>query len=154
MLHTCVLLAAMPGEVALPAGKLAEYHDVPAAQMAKHLQALSAAGVLRATRGRSGGGYQLARPAESVTLLDVVDAIEGTAGAFRCTNIRFRGPCAADPAAYGPVCPVTAAMREVEPAWGEALAARTIADLVEASTAGAVPEVVTSAMVWLQRAAR
>jgi Rrf2 family protein len=154
MLHSCVLLALLPGEKSLPAAKLAEYHDVPAAQMAKQLQALSAAGVLVSNRGRSGGGYQLARPAEDITLLDVVDAVEGREPLFRCTDVRLRGPCAADPGKYGPMCPITRAMREVEKAWRDALAARTIADLVMSSVEEAVPEVASSSMVWLQRSMR
>jgi len=44
--HVCVLLATLPDDAALPAAKLAEYHDVPAAYLAKHLQALAGAGVL------------------------------------------------------------------------------------------------------------
>jgi Rrf2 family protein len=154
MLHSCVLLALLPKEKSLPAAKLAEYHDVPAAQMAKQLQALSAAGVLVSARGRAGGGYQLARPAEQISLLEIVDAVEGHEPVFRCTNVRFRGPCATAPEKYGPMCPITSAMREVEQAWRDALQAKTIADLVMSSFEDAVPEVATSSMVWLQKSMR
>jgi Rrf2 family protein len=154
MLHSCVLLALLPSEKSLPAAKLAEYHDVPAAQMAKHLQALSAAGVLVSARGRAAGGYQLARPPEQITLLDIVDAVEGQEPLFRCTNVRLRGPCATDADKYGPMCPVTQAMRDIEQAWRQALASRTIADLVMASVEDSVPEVVSSSMVWLQKSMR
>jgi Rrf2 family protein len=159
MLHSCILLALLPAEKALPAAKLAEFHDMPAAQMAKQLQALSAAGVLTASRGRAGGGYQLARPADQITLLDVVDAVEGHEPVYWCADIRLRGPAGAAAAAAAPgkvsgVCPVTRAMREVERSWRDALAARTIADLVMASVEDAIPEVVSSSMVWLQRSMR
>ena len=154
MLHSCVLLALLPGKKSLPAAKLAEYHDVPAAQMAKQLQALAAAGVLVSTRGRAGGGYQLARPAEKITLLEVVDAVEGREPVFRCTDVRLRGPCAVEPEKYGPLCPITRAMHEVEQAWRDALAKRTIADLVLSSAEDAVPEVASSSMVWLQKSMR
>lgn len=154
MLHSCVLLALLPREKSLPAAKLAEYHDVPAAQMAKQLQALSAAGVLVSTRGRAGGGYQLARPADRITLLEVVEAVEGRESLFRCTDVRKRGPCSVEPERYSPVCPVTRAMREVEEAWRTALASRTIADLLLSTAEDAVPEVASSSIVWLQRSMR
>lgn len=154
MLHSCVLLALLPGDKSLPAAKLAEYHDVPAAQMAKQLQALSAAGVLVSTRGRSGGGYHLARPADEITLLDVVDAVEGHEPLFRCTDVRLRGPCATEPERYRPLCPITRAMNHVEQAWRDALASTTIADLVLSTAEEAVPEVVSSSLVWLQRSMR
>jgi len=44
--HVCTLLAVLPADAALPAARLAEYHGVPSAYMAKHLQALARAGVL------------------------------------------------------------------------------------------------------------
>ena len=49
--HVCVLLATLPDDAALPAAKLAEYHGVPAAYLAKHLQALAGAGVLQTVKG-------------------------------------------------------------------------------------------------------
>jgi Rrf2 family protein len=154
VLHASALLALLPKGKSLPAAKLAEYHDVPAAQMAKHLQALSAAGVLESVRGRSGGGYRLARPAEDVSLLEVVDAIEGTEPIFRCTGIRFRGPCATAAHKYAPTCAITQAMRDAEQAWRDALASCTVADLVERSREDALPEVVSSSVVWLERSMR
>jgi Rrf2 family protein len=42
----------------------------------KSLKPLASAGVLRSSRGPH-GGYQLARPARSITLLEVVEAVEG-----------------------------------------------------------------------------
>ena len=43
--HACTLLAVLPSDAALPAPRLAEYHGVPSAYLAKHLQALARAGV-------------------------------------------------------------------------------------------------------------
>ena len=91
--HVCVLLAPLPDDAALPAAKLAEYHGVPAAYLAKHLQALAGAGVLRTVKGAR-GGYRLARPPAEITVLDVVEAIDGDQSAFQCTEIRRRGPLA------------------------------------------------------------
>src|SRR6266508_5269600 len=90
-LHCCTLLAVLPPDQAMPASRLAEYHGVPGAYLAKHLQALSQAGIVEAVPGRR-GGYRLARRPDEITLLDVVDAVEGAEGSFRCTEIRRRGP--------------------------------------------------------------
>src|SRR5262247_2458737 len=92
--HACTILAVLPPDRALTAAKLAEYHDVPAAYLAKHLQSLARAGVLETVKGPR-GGYRLARPATEITLLDVVEAIDGDTPAFRCSEIRRRGPTAA-----------------------------------------------------------
>src|SRR4029078_5733878 len=53
--HACTLLAVLPPGAALPAARLAEYHGVPSAYLAKHLQALARAGLGETTKGPSGG---------------------------------------------------------------------------------------------------
>ena len=68
--HCAALLAVLPPDVAVPAATLAEFHDLPAAYLAKALQQLAAAGIVTAVPGRR-GGYRLARSAEQITLLDV-----------------------------------------------------------------------------------
>ena len=40
-LHCCTVLALVPPHQVMPAAKLAEFHQVPAAYLAKHLQQLS-----------------------------------------------------------------------------------------------------------------
>ena len=108
-IHSCVLLAVLPPDRSLPSAKLAEFHGVPAAYLAKHLQAMAHAGIVRAVAGRR-GGYRLARTAAEVTLLDVVDAVEGGQPAFRCTEIRARGPVRGARGDYRQPCGVAAAM--------------------------------------------
>ena len=51
----------------------------------KVLKRLTQQGILESIRGAH-GGYQLARAAESVTALDVVEAIEGGPELVECTN--------------------------------------------------------------------
>ena len=92
-LHCCTVLAALPEDQALPAARLAEFHEVPPAYLAKHLQALTAAGITRSLPGPR-GGYRLARPPAEVSVLDVVLAVDGDDTAFRCSEIRQRGPAA------------------------------------------------------------
>ncbi len=129
-LHCCTVLAVLPADQALPAARLAEFHDVPPAYLAKALQALTAVGI---TESRSGprGGYRLARSPAEITLLEVVLAVDGDDTAFRCGEIRRRGPSATDdPSAYRRPCGIARAMWRAEDAWRAELAATTVGDLV------------------------
>src|SRR3954464_14017960 len=90
-LHSATLLAILPPGVVMPAAKLAEYRGVPEAYLAKHLQALSRAGVVESVPGAR-GGYRLSRPADDVTVLDVLEGIDGGGGAVRGTQLRRRRP--------------------------------------------------------------
>jgi Rrf2 family protein len=125
-LHCCVTLSQAQAPV--PAQWLAELHGVPGAYLAKQLQALSRAGVVLAAQGPD-GGYSLSRPGARITMLDVVDAIEGGGELYRCTEIRCRGPLAVPPELRPRRCAVYRAMAAAEQAWREALATVTIAEL-------------------------
>jgi Rrf2 family iron-sulfur cluster assembly transcriptional regulator len=56
--------------------ELAASGDVPGHFLSKILQALSRSGLINSHRGVA-GGYVLARPAEAITLLEVIEALEG-----------------------------------------------------------------------------
>ena len=127
--HVCVLLAVLPDDAALPAARLAEYHGVPSAYLAKHLQALARAGVLETVKGPR-GGYRLARSPAEISVLDVVEAIDGDEPAFRCTEIRRRGPSAVPAREYRMPCGIHRVFTRADEAWRAELAATTIADLV------------------------
>ena len=152
-LHCCTLLALLPGDAALPAARLAEFHGVPAAYLAKHLQALSRAGIVEAVAGPR-GGYRLARPAADVTLLDVVEAVEGVAPAFRCTESRQRGPASLPAREYRVACSITRAMHRAEDAWRAELRAQTIADLVRSLATSVNPKAAAKAAAWFQEVVR
>jgi Rrf2 family protein len=149
--HVTTLLAVLPPERSLPAARLAEYHGVPAAYLAKHLQALSRAGILESVQGPR-GGYRLARPASAITLLDVVEAIDGDEPAFRCTEIRRRGPSAQPATAYRLACGIHRAMDAADDAWRASLRAVTVADLVDGVMREASPEALAAGALWIQEA--
>jgi Rrf2 family protein len=129
-LHCCTVLGALPQDQALPAARLAEFHDVPAAYLAKALQAMTGAGITESRPGPR-GGYRLARPAAEVTLLEVVLAVDGADTAFQCSEIRQRGPVASDsPGTYRRPCAIARAMWRAEDAWRAELAATTVGDLI------------------------
>jgi Rrf2 family protein len=150
--HLCGVLAATPAGRTLPGVKLAEFHDLPPAYLAKHLQALSRAGIVVAERGAK-GGYRLARSPAETTLLDIVVAIDGPELLFRCTEIRQRGPCAAPPAACKRACPIAQAFLKADAAWRVALKDVTLADMVVAAVSEAFdPKRRNTFRSWLEGA--
>jgi Rrf2 family protein len=146
--HCATLLAVLPPGTALPAGRLAEFHGVPTAYLAKHLQAMSRAGLLESVPCAR-GGYRLARPAASVTILDVVEAIDGVEPAFRCSEIRRRGPAARPAREYRVPCAIHAAMNRADDAWRNELRATSIADLVAHIARDASPKAFEQGLDWL-----
>lgn len=152
-LHCCSVLAALPDGVAMPGARLAEFHDVPAAYLAKHLQSLRGAGIVDSVPGRH-GGYRLAHPADDITLLDVVHAVEGNAPAFRCGEIRQRGPSAVGAEHYVKPCGIARAMRDAEEAWRDALQGVTIGDLNEELDETVAPEQIDKAINWIGKVLR
>ncbi|HEY5013946.1 MAG TPA: Rrf2 family transcriptional regulator [Acidimicrobiia bacterium] len=148
-IHCATILGALPEGVALSAGRLAEYHGVPAPYLAKHLQALTRAGVFVAVPGPR-GGYRLARPAAELSILDIVEAIDGTRPAFRCTEIRRRGPSAVAASEYRLPCGVHRAMGRADEAWRDELRKTTVADLLVSVVTDAPPEALAKGIRWLQ----
>jgi Rrf2 family protein len=152
-LHACVLLAATPPERGLSAARLAEYHARSPTSVAKQLQELAAAGIVAGTPGRS-GGYRLTRPASEISVLSIVQAIDGDEAAFRCAEIRRSGPCAGPRAAYAPVCAIARTMHRAEAAWRSELERTTLADLAGAAAAQVDPAIGRRTAAWLEQAAR
>jgi Rrf2 family protein len=124
--HCCVVLSQAKDPV--PAGRLAEFHGVSKTYLAKHLQQLSRAGLVRSTEGRV-GGYALTRHPSDITVLQIVQAIDGDQPAFRCAEIRQRGPLATPPESCTKPCGIAQVMASAEKAWRASLAAVTVADL-------------------------
>ncbi len=133
-LHCMSMLAGLPAGATLPTRSLAAYHGLSETYLSKHLQALTNARIIESLPGPR-GGYRLARSPEEITLLEVVEAIDGREPLFRCTEIRQQGPLAREPEAYRLPCGIHVAMARAEKAWREALRAQTIADLVALSKA-------------------
>jgi Rrf2 family protein len=79
----------------LPAARLASLQDLsstlhlPREFLAKILKGLAARGLVRSSRG-SHGGYQLARPAGSISFLEVIEAVEGPVQLNVCLDHKDR----------------------------------------------------------------
>lgn len=126
-IHTLLNLDFIGGGP-MGSAQLAAAHGLPAAYLNKQLQSLVKAGLLASTPGPR-GGFRLARPLGEITLLDVVDAVEGDVNLFHCEEIRCCGAIGElSPPPDGP-CPVKVAMRRADEAWRQALAAQTLQDI-------------------------
>jgi Rrf2 family protein len=128
-IHCMAVLAGLAPESVLSAAALAEFHGVSTSYLLKHLQALSRAGILHTVPGPK-GGYRLARPASRISLLDIVLAVEGREPAFRCAEIRQRGPNPVGAHLFKAPCSINAAMLRAERAYRAELQRVTIADLL------------------------
>jgi Rrf2 family protein len=127
-IHCVLLLSGLAVDGVLPAAALAEYHGVSTSYLLKHLQALAGAGLLLSVPGPK-GGYRLAREPSQISLLDIVLAIEGPEPAFRCSEIRKRGPSPIAMHFHKAPCGVNVAMLRAEKAYRAELEKITIADL-------------------------
>ncbi|MBI3451851.1 MAG: Rrf2 family transcriptional regulator [Rhodospirillales bacterium] len=137
----CLLYLVDPPPGGPPSSRdVAEFQGVSLSYVAKLFTALEKAGVVAAAEG-IGGGYRLARPATEITVLDVVDAIEGEKPLFECREIR--GNCvlfAEQPqqwATHG-MCSINAVMRAAEREMRNVLRGQTLADLA-ATVATKIP---------------
>ncbi|MEN8376375.1 MAG: Rrf2 family transcriptional regulator [Gemmatimonadota bacterium] len=146
--HCLSVLASAPEGRALPARRLAEVHGVPTAYLTKHLQKLAAQGIVSSSPGPR-GGFVLARPANEITLLDVVEAVDGAEPAFRCAEIRQRGPTAVEAECYQRPCGIAAAFARADLRWREELRETTLAMLVADIPNTVHPRQLKAAETWL-----
>jgi len=150
-LHCCTVLTAADDPV--PAVRLAELHDVSPTYLAKQLQALSRAGLVHSVQGHA-GGYVLTRAPGEITVLEVVEAIDGASPAFVCTEIRQRGPLAASSAACTAPCAIARTMWAADDAWRASLRNVTIADLATMVGDDYTADALGAARTWFSAGGR
>ncbi|TQS25631.1 Rrf2 family transcriptional regulator [Microbispora sp. KK1-11] len=136
VLHCAATLAQLEPGVTASAAQLAEYYDVPAPYLAKQLQALVRAGVLGAMTGPR-GGFRLARAASDITLLQIVEAVDGASSPYECREIRQQGRGALPPEDCRRICVIAEKMAEAHRAWRSSLAGVTLADILGELPSGA-----------------
>ncbi|HEY2451857.1 MAG TPA: Rrf2 family transcriptional regulator [Scandinavium sp.] len=111
--------------------ELAELQNVPYDYLAKIFTRLSRAGLVVSTEGK-GGGFRLARASELISVLDIVQAIDGQKSMFECREIRQRLALFDEaPPSWvcdGP-CGVRSVMDSAQQRMEEELARHTILDL-------------------------
>jgi Rrf2 family protein len=129
VLHCATTLAQLEAGATASAAQLADYYDVPAPYLAKQLQGLVRAGVLAATTGPR-GGFRLARPASEITMLQIVEAVDGASSPYECREIRQQGTGALPPAECRRTCILADVMADAHDAWRSSLAAVSLADIL------------------------
>ena len=124
-------LAADP-ERRATAAALAAATQLPQATVSKLLKNLAHAGIVAGSRGAT-GGYRLARPAEAVSVAEVVAAIDGDIGITQCTSHAQQGQAATShPSTCERThfCPTRPHWQRINSAVSTALSAVTLADMV------------------------
>src|SRR5438105_14550003 len=107
-------MAAFPDR-RITAAALAEATQLPQATVAKLLKVMAHAGLAMATRGAT-GGYRLARGAKSISVAEVVAAIDGDIGLTQCS-------VHVDECARTTYCPTRPHWAAINRAVGQALSA-------------------------------
>ncbi len=78
-LQATMQLAETDSDSPVPCSQLASQGDMPERFLLQILRNLVTSGILKSTRGVE-GGYSLTRPAEQISLLEVIEAIDGPLG--------------------------------------------------------------------------
>ena len=116
-----VYLAGRPADQVLLLSEIAAEVGVSQTFLAKIFQQFNKLGLVKSSRG-TGGGFQLGRPAEQITLLAIVEAVEGPIILNRC--ILAEGLCSRDS-----TCTVHPVWRDVQEKIREVLSKVTLRQL-------------------------
>jgi len=122
-----VYLAMQPFDKVTLLHEIAESQEMPESYLAKVFQDLSREGLVCSRRGAK-GGFCLARPASEITLLQVIEALQGPVSLNRCLDIREGCP-------HLDTCPVAPVLREAQAQLLETLDAATFDMLANESLA-------------------
>lgn len=147
-LHTMLVVAERTEPVS--ARDLAQFQELPERYLAKLLTRLEKAGLVHAAEGVR-GGFSLARPAERITVRDILEAVDPGRALFECAEIRrhcalFGGE--APPWSVSGMCRIHLFMSETEAALKELLAAKSLADLRREFARKAPEPFVKQAEAW------
>ncbi len=126
-------LAAMPDRIA-PASALASAAGLSEATVSKVLKIMAKAGIVSSVRGAS-GGYQLTGIPEKISLLKVIESLEGPIELVNCVE------GGADMCALENVCHMRGRWNPINVALRKALSGVMLADMLPSSGARSVSDV-------------
>jgi Rrf2 family transcriptional regulator, iron-sulfur cluster assembly transcription factor len=95
-LRALYCIARRGGDSLVMAGDIAEEMHIPSRYLSGILRTLVQLGVLRSTRGKN-GGFQLARPADKIFLVEILGPFQGSGRQTNCpfgnAECGIRNPC-------------------------------------------------------------
>jgi Rrf2 family protein len=125
-LRAMVNLASQPPTVAVVQIKeIAQHEQIPLKFLEQILLILKNAGLLQSRIG-AGGGYALARPADQITLGQIVRVLDGPLAPIRCVSKMAYQPCACPDEE---TCGLRLVMLDVRNAISDILDRTTLADV-------------------------
>jgi len=131
--------AGKDGGCPVPLAEIAAHDGLPLAYLEHLVARLRKAGLVDSRRG-SRGGYLLARPADAITMAEVVEALEGSIAPIECISEAADGSivCSreSDPSH---VCPTKLLWTRVRSSIVRTLRETTLADLLLGSTQPRMP---------------
>lgn len=83
-LHTMVFLLLIPEGSTIGVQSLAEIQNLSPTYLSKILTKLAKGGLIESTPGVN-GGYQISKPKNEISFLDVIKTIEGYSNLFHCS---------------------------------------------------------------------
>lgn len=138
-----LVLAASPAGQPVNAGHIASQQGMPAKFIENMLVDLKRSGLVNSVRG-SAGGFRLARPADQVTIADVIRAVEGPLAAVRGLppeEVTYPGPAAHLQDVW---IAVRASLRNV-------LERVTLADVIAGPLPADIAELLSAPQAWQRR---
>jgi Rrf2 family protein len=149
-LHSLLILAKT--DVPVSVVDLARFQKIPERYLAKVFSRMKDAGLVVGIEGIA-GGFALARAAEDIPVVEVLDAVDPERKLFACAEIRrncamFEGE-APEWATEGR-CRIDLFMSEAERVLRDFLASKTLADLVCEFSRKAPPEFAVASGRWFQ----
>jgi len=124
-LRACVEVAHSTSVERIPTAEIAARQGIPLPFLAKIVSQLVIRGILDSTRGAN-GGVKLARPPEEISLLEVIEAIDGPVALNRCT----REPSSCEMMSTCPLCEI---FGEAEESLTRRFRTTTLSDIVIAA---------------------
>jgi Rrf2 family protein len=125
-----LFLSGLENASRAPTSHIAREKQIPPSFLAKIVSQLSVAGVVQTSRGAR-GGVSLARPAEDISLLEVIEAIDGPITLNECV-------VDASSCTFGEDCPVHSIWCETHEALVNRLKATNFEALANADSNGRV----------------
>jgi Rrf2 family protein len=122
-------LARLPSGRPVMIDAISRDESIPRSFLAKIFQDLAKAGVLRSQRGAR-GGFLLARPADQITILEIIEAIDGKIALQRCLSDVSSCERMED-------CALCSLFEQAQDRLKEVFAQTTLADLSRRQRAGA-----------------